>query len=63
MATDNKLRAATDVHGEPSADAQERFHSHLEACSRRSDEPFNLCEAGERLLLEAVKEIREDRPP
>lgn len=44
---------------EPATEAQDRFHRHLDNCKQCSDEPFNLCPTGERLLLDAVKEIRE----
>ena len=34
-----------------------RFHDHLDACSRCANNPFNLCEEGARILEQEVQEI------
>jgi len=31
----------------------ERFHAHLDVCKRCREQPFNLCDVGEKLLIAA----------
>jgi hypothetical protein len=47
----------------PADDGVDRFHEHLDNCSRCGEQPFNLCPAGLKLLQQvALEAIRDYKP-